>query len=372
MAIPWLAYELTHSGVVMASLYAFQMLPQFLLSGIAGVAADRLNRWRLMVASDVGRGVLVALIPVLVRLGALRVWHFYGIGFALSCLNVLYDISYYAVFPEVVGDEGDLTTANSRMWAVLNTADVVGPALGGLLLARFEASSLMFLDSLSFLLSLASILLIAPPTAQTGKWGSIRQWWQDLLEGVRMLLHHPLVRQMSLTAAAINLGYGSVAGVLVFYLRSVLNLNAELAGTVFSCAGVGSILGALITATLSKRRSRGPLVRWFLAFSTGGALTLALLHTWLAAAIGYGLFLGAMTCINIVTMAIRQEIVPNQMLGRVISVHRMLAFAGIPLGSVVASASVARIGATGVLVVGSLIMFVACVVGSSPPLSQKS
>src|SRR5213594_1615638 len=133
-ATPLLIFQLTHSAVNLGIATAANFVPYLLFGLIIGAWVDRLNRKRLMIAVDLMRGAVIAMIPLLSVLHVLEVWEIYLIGFLSSTLTIFFESSEFAAIPSLVGQE-DLVTANGRIQASYSGAAVAGPLLAGLMLA---------------------------------------------------------------------------------------------------------------------------------------------------------------------------------------------------------------------------------------------
>ena len=132
-AIPWISYELTHSVIVMGSMYAISVLPIVLFGPIIGVCVDHWDRRRLMMFADVTRAILVALVPLMQILGILQLWQLYVVSFLLAGLSLLFDVSVVASIPNMIGNK-NLTKANASYQLINQAGDLIGPILAGIMI----------------------------------------------------------------------------------------------------------------------------------------------------------------------------------------------------------------------------------------------
>src|SRR5919204_1804221 len=181
LALPLAAVLTLHAGPVqMGLLGAAQLAPYILLGLFAGVWVDRLPRRPILIATDVGRAGLLALIPLLAVSGSLQLAHLYVIGFMLGTLELFFEVAYMSFLPRMVGRE-QLPAANSSLQMSDSVAQVAGPGLAGVLVQALTAPIAIFVDALSFLGSAASLVLIQTPERR--RLASPPRPWLELKEG---------------------------------------------------------------------------------------------------------------------------------------------------------------------------------------------
>ena len=187
LALPLVAVLALDAGAGQMGLLAAARFAPFLLVTLpAGVWVDRRRRRPVLIGANLGRCLLVALVPLLAGLGLLRIQHLYGIAFAVGVLTVLFDVAYQSYLPSLV-DRGQLVEGNSKLQASASVARVGGPGLGGLLVQLAGAPRALLLDAATFAVSAATLLAIrqpepAPPGPAAGSRGpgsggrSARAW----------------------------------------------------------------------------------------------------------------------------------------------------------------------------------------------------
>lgn len=338
-ALPWIAYDLTGSAVLMSGLFATEILPILLFGALAGVFVDRVDRRRLMMASDLLRAVIVAAIPLLGGLGMLQVWHLYIVAFSLSLISLVFDVATTIAIPELAGK--DLTRANAAHQLIMQLGAMGGPALAGVAIAALGGYGAMWLDALSFGGTLLALLLLPP--FQTGSAGATAQGvLEGMAEGFRWLWKHAVIKALSLQAMIGNFGFGMVNAVLMFYLRDVLHLSSRVGGLNYAMLGVGGVAGSLVIVPLSRRYSRRQLYPAILLFGMTGLLVMAALRTWWAPGFGFGMVSACNVAWVVLSTSVRQEQIPGELLGRVLSFTRVLSTAAMPVGAILGGALVER------------------------------
>lgn len=331
-ALPWIAYELTHSSLVLGTLFATEIVPVLVLGAFAGVYVDRLNRRHLLLGADLLRATLVALIPLLSLLGLLQVWELYALAFSLALLSLASDVATTAMLPELAKSEK--TRANAAYQFIMQAAEFAGPALAGLAIATLGGVHTLWLDALSFGGTFLVILRVPNFPGQI-RSSLDRHVLSDLKEGLRWLWKEPVIKMLSLQAMLGNLGLGMVSAVLLYYLRAELRLPAQLAGLEYAMVGVGGLLGSLLIVPFTHRFRRGALYPALLLCGLLGRVSMVFLPWWWVPGLSLGIVAACDTAWIILSTSVRQERIPAPLIGRVLSFSRLLSTAAMPLGAVI-------------------------------------
>ncbi|MGG0216735.1 MFS transporter [Bacillus mycoides] len=335
-ALPWIAFQLTGSAVIMSSLFAINVLPIVLFGPLVGVIVDRYDRRKLLWIADIASIILVSLVPILHSLHLLEIWHLYVITFILAVMSMLFDVTTVTFIPQIAG--ASLTKANSLYQMVNQLSSLFGPMLAGFSISFIGGFQVLWINVLSFIATLIAVLLL--PSIKTLKStnnekNTFQNVFADLFNGFKWLKKDRLNIALSLQAMVGNFGASAVLGVLMYYLLSTLHLTPAQSGYNYTLIGIGGLLGSLIAVPLEKKFRRGVLIPLLLFFGALG-LTIALWSTyWLAPGIAFGI---AMTCNivwNTIVTSVRQETVPSNMQGRVLGFSRVLTRLAMPLGALV-------------------------------------
>lgn len=293
---------------------------------------DRLNRKRLMIVVDLINAALIASIPLLATLGLLSIWWIYVASFMASTVSSAFQSAEFTVIPSLVNQD-NLVVANGRIQASYSAAAVAGPLLAGVFVTFMPLYVVLLYDALSFVISALSLALIRRSFnagAAGARTTSIRQ---DMVEGLRYVLGHPVLRNISLMMALVNFVGSTTSAQLVLFAEQRLHANDAQVGYLYSAGSLGVVLLAL---------AAGPLrARWSFSTVALGALMMKgllqvifALTTWYGVALAlWALYAGLGVLFNINTGSLRQAIVPNHMLGRVNSIGVVLAWSAIPFGA---------------------------------------
>ena len=356
LAYPWLASAVTRNPILIALVAVAQRLPWLVFTLPAGVITDRLDRRRIMVAANGGRAVLTGgvAIAVLWRGGALpgpdeldmvgetELALYLCVVVATLLLGVgevLYDNSAQTIMPALVATD-DLEKANGRLWAAESvTNQFLGPPLGSLLLAIGFAVP-FFVDAGTFAVSAALIFAISatPPRSEPAPR---RPWRVELREGFGWLWHHDLLRPMAIVLGGLN-GLGAVsAAVLVLFSQEVLGTSATEFAVLSTAGAVGGVLGGWTASWVSKRIGSGPSLWVTMLGGAGTSAVIGAVSLWPIVWLMFGFYAFSAVLWNVITVSLRQSIIPDRLLGRVNSVYRFFAWGAIPIGAMVGGLVVA-------------------------------
>lgn len=332
-ALPLLVYKITGSALNLGLQSAAEMLPYLLFGLLLGAVMDRVDRKRTMILVDIGRAALIATIPLMTFLGNLSVWWIYAVGFLHSTLTICFEAGQFAAIPNLV-DQDDLVAANGRIQASYAGASILGPVLAGILVVFLPLPSLLLLDSLSFLISAFTLGQVAISfNASQAEQNEGKPLFHEVLEGLRYVLGHPVLRNISLMMALVNFVSAPVGAQLVLFAKERLQASDTQVGLLYTAQSLGVVGLSLLVGVLRKHWTFSRVALG--ALMGMGTFVLALSFTrwyWLAL-LFVALQQGCGMLFNINTGSLRQAIVPNQLLGRVMSIASVLAWSAIPLGS---------------------------------------
>jgi MFS family permease len=265
VALVVLVFDLTGSGLGVAGAVMFEVLPVLLLGPVAGLAADRLPRRRLMIGADLLRAAVAAVL--IVAAGSVGVA--YAVAFGLSAGAVLFNPAAGSVLPEVVGED-DLVTANAAMWTVAVTAQILLAPAAGFLIAAWGVEVAFGVNAATFVAS--ALLLVGLRTGRAPADIDVRGW-SGVLAGIDTVRNHALLRRLAAVQVLAALSAGATSGLLVVLAERWLDIGPRGFGTLMACIGVGAALGPLAL----RRFVRAGDKRWlFGPYAVRGAVDLTL------------------------------------------------------------------------------------------------
>ncbi len=363
IAYPWLASAVTRNPIHIAAVALVTRLPWLLFSLPAGVVTDRVDRRRLAAWMDVFRflftlAVAFAVLATQAELsspdaiaegvatppagGGLLLVMVYAAAFLLGCAEVFRDNAAQTLMPALV-DKENLEKANGRMWgAEMIMNSFVGPPLAGILLAAGFAIP-FFLDAGSFAVAAGLVFAIAGSFRPQGEPDEVESvsFWTELKGGVKWLWDHPLFRPMAIALGVLNGTMMMAMATFVLFAQEILVLDATRFGLLTTGAAVGGVVGSLIAARFTRAVGQGTTL--FVAIVT---MALAMLVSGVTSSFWVFWSMGAMigltgTLWNVVSVSLRQSIIPDRILGRVNSVYRFIGWGMMPIGSALGGVIVA-------------------------------
>jgi len=341
-AIPLLVFKLTGSAIYLAASAALFTVPHLLFGLLIGAWTDRTDRRRLMIVTDLLSMAAVGSVPIAALAGVLSVWWILAVVFITSTLGIFFEAAAFGAIPSLV-EHADLVTANGRIQATFAGAGVLGPLAAGALLVALPVDQLLVVDAATFVVSAVALSLIRRPfnAPLRPRTTTIRQ---DIVEGLRYVLRHPVLRNISAMMALVNLVSVTAFAQLVLLAKERYAATDSEIGLLFATGGVGVVLFSLAAGPLRRRSSFGNVALG--ALMASGLLTIGLAYapTFLVAVVCWGLSSGLGTMFNINTGSLRQAIVPNHMLGRIITIAMVLAWSANPVGAMTGGLAIERSG----------------------------
>ena len=355
IALPLLAVSLTPEPALVAGVTFASRLPWLVFALIAGALADRFDRRRTMVLVDAGRVVLLAGLAIAVVTQAATIWLLYLVAFVLGCFETMFDTAASSMLPNVVGKD-KVVAANSRLNAVeLTMNNFVGPPVGGFLAGialatAFGTAAAGYLGALLCLLALVGSFR----PARTGPPASIAS---EIRVGMSYLWHHKMLRTMAFVVGPMNLGSTAVFAVLVLYVVAPgpLGLDGVGFGLLITSLAVGSVIGTIFAARFERAFGRANLFVACIVSLLIGDLVWIVTRDPVLIGIILALSSSVGGAFNVVFGSIRQRIVPNHLLGRVMASFRVISWGALPLGALLGGVIAQTFGLVAVFLAGAVI-----------------
>lgn len=373
VALPLVAIITLGAGAhEMGILKALNNAPILLFGLFVGVWVDRVRRQPLMIATQLGRGILLATIPIATLAGLLRIELLYFVSFLGGTLSAIFVLATTTFLPSLVPREG-LVEGNSKLSASRSAAKIAGLGLAGFLVERITAPFTIVLDALSFFIS--GVCLIFVRSAESVKICNQQSQgiWHEIGEGFRTIFFHPILSALTIGTTIGSFGGAIYGTVFILYLTRELMINSTWIGIILASAGGASLLGATIANPGAQRYGPGPmLIGSTLLMSIGlGILPLAAEVSMYAIPIvivAQAFQSIGLTVYSISQISLRQAITPNELLGRVNASRRVLVFGVIPFGAVISGALGETIGLQPTLIIGAVVAFLSFVFHLISPL----
>jgi len=362
----WLVYELTGSELALGTVSFFGNLPTLFLMLPAGAIADRISRRTLLLATQAVMTVQALAMALLAAIGVLRVWHIAALSAVLGLANSFDAPARLALTVDMVEDRRDLTNAVALNSSLFNMARIVGPAVGGFLLAGLGAAWCFALNGLSFLAVLVALWLMRFPEVVPDQHPEPLA--VQIKAGLSYIVHGTEARAiLAMIAMACLFGFG-YSTLMPAYAADVLHVGETGLGTLNAVAGVGALVGSLMVALMGSLRGKGQV---FLAGSILFPLAIlffALSRSFALSAIALALLGFAFVVQNAMAQCLLQHIVPDALRGRVMSLFAFSFFGTAPFASLFAGAvAQARGIPAGIGIGGGITLFFCVLVAVAVP-----
>lgn len=357
-ALPLIAVlTLQASPIEMGLLRTADLLPALAFGLVAGVWVDRLRRRPIMIWADLGRGILLATIPLAAVLGALRIEQLYVIAVGVGALTILFEVAYRSYLPTLVSPDA-LVEGNAKLAATSAVVEVGGFGIAGALVQLLTAPITILVDALSFILSSILLVLIRHPESRPRQAEEHQNVWREMRAGLSVVLVDPILRPLAAAELTRQVCVQMWVAVLLLFLTRDLHLEPILFGPLFAIGGVSSLAGALAVERLVKRFGLGPTLVVSFGLGTvslvvvplaGGSILIA------AALVGAGqLFDAAGTIAEITQRALVQSSTPAHLLGRVNASLQLIGSTAMLVGSLLGGVLGEVIGIRETMLIGAI------------------
>ncbi|MFZ9720613.1 MAG: MFS transporter [Candidatus Nanopelagicaceae bacterium] len=360
VAFPWLASAVTRDPFLIALIAVMSRLPWLIFTLPAGVITDRFDRKKIIVAMDVIQGGLALLLAgaiffernslpalnnltsaLMVETNYLLYWSLIGISLLFGFAEVLRDNASQTFLPSVVTKE-NLESANGKLWSaeyVMNS--FIGPPLASFLLGILVYLP-FFIHSATFFVAAGLISLIAtipkPETDNTPK--EKINFRVEIKEGFNWLWSHSLLRPMAIILGTLNLVGSITAATFILFAQEILETSVFEFAILGTSGAIGGTLGGILGPKISKKLGSGTSLYLALLSMPLLSLIIGLTSNWYIAWVMIAATTVFAVLWNVITVSLRQSIIPSHLLGRVNSVYRFFAWGSMPIGTLIGGAIV--------------------------------
>lgn len=348
----WLVYEMTGSALALGIVIAAWGLPILLLSLYGGAVADRVKKRDLLIVTQVANGIITLIIAILIATGGILLWHLIAAAALTGIIFAFHVPARLAIIPELV-QKREILNAIALNSTGMNLSRFVGFAIGGALLGVIGVAGVYYVVVFCFFVSAALLFML--PVVEKVRQRAVTSIKVDMMEGLRYIYHSPLLRSllaMVFVAIAFGLPYMNLMPV---FAVDIFDVGEFGLGFLLGMAGLGSLIGSLILASLGDFRRKG-LLCIGLAFGFGATVALfGFSDSYplsLVLLIAVGLLGAGYLAVN---NTLIQSKVPHEMLGRVMSIY-VMTFAMMPLGTLPLGAVSEAIGAQLAIGAGGIIV----------------
>ncbi len=363
-ALPLLAVQtLDASNTQVGLLLGVGTIPLLILGLFIGVWTDRRRRLPLMIASDLARMLLIAVIPIAWLLDALSLGLLFGVVILLGLFSVQFDIASQALVNSVLPRE-HLITGNARIQTSYAIADVVGPAGAGLLIRALGVPMAFAVDAVSFGLSAMALIGTRPAERHVDQMASlgghpVRSILTDIRVGLDFVFRTETLRTLTLGVAVWNLFTAMSRAMLVIYLLKTLSFSEVTIGLVASAGGLGILAGTFLPNLVTRRLGLGRGILLALGLSVPAYILVAVASGpfWLTIGmviVGYVIEQLASSVADINQFSFRNAVTPDRLRGRVASGARVILRSTVPIGFLIGGLVADHVGLRAAMLLGAI------------------
>lgn len=361
VAMIWLVYSLTESPLLLGIVGFVSQVPNFVLVPFGGVLSDRWNHQRTLITTQVLSMLQSLALAALTLTGTIQIWHIIGLSLFQGIINAIDAPTRQAFVPEIVERKENLINAIALNSSMFNGARLIGPAIGGVLLASVGAGYCFLIDGISYVAVLLALVAMQlkpkTPTAFETSF-TFATILQHLKEGFVYAFGYAPVRSILIMVGLVSfLGVNFVV-VLPIFANEILQGDANTLGLLMAASGVGSLIAAVQLSLRREVRGLGQLVAiapiiyglGMIAFAVSRSIWLS---TLLLAVIGFGSLLQSASSNTII-----QTLVPDKIRGRVMSIYIMSFLGMISFGNLFQGMLINFIGAPTTVIINGVICVV--------------
>lgn len=357
IAESWLVYRLTGSSLLLGTVAFAGQIPVFLFAPIGGMAADRWNRRKVVIATQTSSMILAFVLAYLTLSGRVRVWHVILLAALMGVVNAFDIPARQAFLVDMVGRE-DLMNAIALNSSMFNGARIIGPSIAGILVASIGEGWCFFANAVSYIAVITGLLMMRVEENRPDE--KYTSPLDHIAEGFRFVSHTAPIRLILLLLGLVSFVAMPYSVLMPIFAAKILHGDARTLGVLMGATGVGALAGALVMATRSTVRGLG---RWVWMACAGFGIFLILFsasHWYLVSVImlvpvGFTMMVQMSSSNTLI-----QAMVPDRLRGRTMAVYSMMFMGMAPLGALFSGAIADRIGAPWTLAIGGF-----CAIGGA-------
>lgn len=364
IAVMWYVKEVTGSAAQMGVSLIFSQLPFILLSPIAGTVADRWDRKKIIIFTDLINGILVGIIALLIYTHNMQIEILYIISALMSSVKAFFSPAIAASVPSIVHKD-NLIKANSMTQFTRNIASIFGPILAGVLIAVLGIPFMFFIDSISYILSSLSESFIHIPKIKTSNFNNLdSEAKNNFIEDIKAGFHYTvqnkeLLHFIIVGGVIINFFTAPLSMFIPLFSENILNMGSKAYGTLMSSLAVGSLTMTFLVPLLSKKVGHYTLT--FIGLTCEGIFMIlfSMSNSFYSSIISLLLLGAAFGMCNVSLGTVFQTLISNELMGRVSSIMGILCSITIPLGCFLAGMVLEKVNISTILLFSGIVVAVA-------------
>jgi MFS family permease len=373
LALSWLTYRVTNSAFMLGLIAFISQSPTLFVAPFAGILADRLNRHKLVMATQTLAMIQAGLLAFLTLSGHIQLWQIIALGFFAGCINAVDMPSRQAFIVDICEKREDLSNAIALNSSLVNLTRLIGPAIAGLVISWVGEGMCFLFNALSYVAVLIALMCMKLPARERVQHAS-GQVIKHLKEGCSYAFGFEPIRMLLIITAITSIAGMPYMMLMPVYAQSVFHGSAGTLGLLMTASAIGSVAGTIM---LAARESILGLGKWIcgsmalfsvalILFGYSHSLPLALC---VLPIIGFGMIVQNAACNTLL-----QTLVEEDKRGRVMSLYSICFLGFVPLGSLISGYLSSQIGVANTILIGALVCFATAIwsFGLLPSVRQKA
>lgn len=358
IAMPWLVYHLTGSAMLLGVVSFAGQIPTFLLAPVAGVLTDRLNRYHVLIASQILAMLQAVVLTVLFYADILEMWHIICLSIVWGIFNAFDVPSRHSFVVDMVHEKEDLGNAIALNSLMFNGARLIGPSFAGIMLATAGEGICFLLNAISYIFVIGSLLIMKVNKPVPRDKGT--RITAELKEGFRYAFGFSPIKHIILLLSLVSIMSMPYVVLMPVFAKEILNGNSRTFGFLMGAAGLGALAGGLYLASRKTLLKLGSIIPYSAAIFGAGVIALSFSKSiWLSLIMmvfaGLGLMLNTAS-----SNTILQTITDDDKRGRIMSLYTMAIIGTAPFGSLLAGWLAKVAGTPNTILAGGII----CIAGA--------
>lgn len=358
IAMPWLVYDLTKSVLLLGIVGFVGQVPTFLISPFAGVLTDRLNRYRIMMITQILAMVQAGILTVLIFTGSIEIWHILVLSGVLGCVNAFDVPARQSFLVEMIVKKEDLGNAIALNSSMVNGARLLGPSIAGILIAAAGEGVCFLINALSYFFVIGSLMLMK--VTPKGIKPIQKSVFKEFKEGFSYTFGFVTIKYVILLLALVSFMGMPYAVLMPVFAKEIFHGGPHTFGFLIGASGLGALMGALYLASRKNIAGFDKIIPLAAGIFGAGLILFSFSRNFV-----FSLLLMVITGLGMMMQmassnTLLQTIVDDDKRGRVMSFYAMAFMGTAPFGSLMAGGLAKIIGAPYTLLIGGI----SCVLGA--------
>ncbi len=352
VATSWLVYRLTGSELLLGVTAFASQIPMLVLTPFAGVLVDRWSRHRMLVVTQVLSALQSLALAVLALSGRITVTEIILLQIAQGVINAFDTPARQAFVVEMVDDRADLANAIALNSSMFNASRIIGPTIGGLIIAAVGEGWCFMIDAVSYAAVILSLLAMRLPAREAARTGT--RMLEELQSGVRYVFGFAPVRALLLNVALVGTMGMPYAVLMPVFAAKVLHGGPHTLGLLMTASGLGALLGTIYLASRHTVVGLGKVIIAATLLLSAGLIAFSFSHVLWVSLVALPFVGAGMMLQSSAANTILQTVVSEELRGRVMAFFTVAVLGTQPIGSLVAGVLADRIGAPRTILIGAI------------------